>query len=430
MAAKDELDKALADGLNRAKTAKADSPHFFVLVLKGGTEGALLVDRKKIAPALIADAKKRSGGSAVVTGFCYFDRDASEMVFETKKVPAPAWAQVVRKIAQQDAGVSIKARFGLLTNPELIALEGEESQETEGQETPPETGQEAPTGTTPADLFAARAKALEPSLLTFLKGNGPRVNDVKIAYSQSKVVARKGDFDGANALLDKVEQWLKGGGESKPQSGDGKPETGAVRDRVKALLTRLEAVANVNPEKAKTLREVLKAVLAGSPAGADDKLKVVEAQLASMERAGQAAQDIAKSSPVRRASFHKARDQWNNARNMARTQMQKFAQAILSDPEAQEQPDWDDIRAAAQDLVKDLDAFDESLGEAVGRAASDETTERDGGLRDAQTLISKYRQELTGNGIFKLTDGGAYGNFQVAAVLNLALETVAKRLTT
>lgn len=427
MPVKVELDKALANGLNGAKTAKPDNPHHFVLVLKGG-EGVLMVDRKNIAPTQIAEAKKRSGGSAVISGFCYFDRETSELVFETRKAPAPAWAQVVRKIAQQDANVSIKARFGQLTNPELIAKENEDAHETESEETSTETEREIPTVTGPADLFAARAKKLEPELLTFLKGNSPHVNDVKIAYSQAKVLARKGDFDAAKGQLDKIEKLLKGEDSPRSESGGGQPGNGAVRDRVKALLTRLEAVADVNPEKVKVIREVLKAVLAGPPASAEEKLKIVEAQLVTMERAAQAAKDIALSSPARRASFHKARDQWNNARKLARAQMQKFAQAIVTDPEAQEQPDWEQIRAAAQDLVTELDAFDESLGEAVARAASDETTERTAGLRDAQTLIAKYRQELASNGLFKLTDGGAYGNFQVAAVLDLALEAVAKRL--
>jgi hypothetical protein len=428
MPVKGELDKALANGLSAAKTAKSDNPHHFALVLKGGSEGVLIVDRKNIAPAQIAEAKKRSGGSSVVSGYCYFDRETSELVFETPKPPAPAWAQVVRKAAQQDANVSIKARFGLLTNPELLASENGEAQETEREESSTETKREIPTPASPANLFAERSRKLEPGLLAFLKGNSPHINDVKIAYSQAKVLARKGDFDEANRQLDNVEKLIKGEDSPPPESGDGQPRNGAVRERVKVLLTRLDAVADVNPEKVKVIREVLKAVLALPSSSAEEKLKVVEAQLVTMERAAQAARDIALSSPVRRASFHKARDQWNNARKLARAQMQKFAQAILGDPEAQEQPDWEQIRAAAQDLVTDLDAFDESLGEAVSRAASDETSERTGGLRDAQTLIAKYRQELAGNGLFKLTDGGAYGNFQVAAVLNLALEAVAKRL--
>jgi hypothetical protein len=48
-------DDALAKGLSKAKTARAEKPAFFVLVLKG-SEGVLVVDRKKIPSPQIAAA--------------------------------------------------------------------------------------------------------------------------------------------------------------------------------------------------------------------------------------------------------------------------------------------------------------------------------------------------------------------------------------
>ena len=78
-----ELDKDLVDGLKTAKTKRC----FFVLVLKGGTDGVLLVSKTKIAAPAIAEAKKSSGGSAVVQGFVSYADGA--YLFETAKECLP-----------------------------------------------------------------------------------------------------------------------------------------------------------------------------------------------------------------------------------------------------------------------------------------------------------------------------------------------------
>jgi hypothetical protein len=110
--------QALKTGLTKARTAKSDKPMFFAMVLKGGSDGVLLVDKMKIAPAKIQQAKKECGGSAVVNGLCFGEEGA--LVFETPKEPGGTWAAAAKKMAQA-AGVSIKPVFRLGRDPDSIA---------------------------------------------------------------------------------------------------------------------------------------------------------------------------------------------------------------------------------------------------------------------------------------------------------------------
>src|ERR1700694_4720436 len=98
MAKAAELDMDLAAGLKAAKSKRA----YFALVLKGSNDGALIVSKTKVPPADIAAAKKQSGGSSVLKGFCQYEEGT--YVFETaKQAPATA-AQAVKLIAKRDAG--------------------------------------------------------------------------------------------------------------------------------------------------------------------------------------------------------------------------------------------------------------------------------------------------------------------------------------
>jgi hypothetical protein len=131
-----ELDKGLIDGLKIAKTKRC----FFVLVLKGATDGMLLVSKTKIPAPAIAEAKKASGGGAIVQGFVSFADGA--YLFETaKEAPATA-AQAVKTIANRDAGMPIHATFRLGEETEHEAAHGEETpHDTTTAKTEPQTEQ-------------------------------------------------------------------------------------------------------------------------------------------------------------------------------------------------------------------------------------------------------------------------------------------------
>jgi hypothetical protein len=112
-----EVDSELAANLKAAKSRRM----YFALVLKGGADGALVVGKQKVPPALITAAKKKSGGSAVIKGFCSYED--GKYVFETAKIVAATAAQAVKAIVKRDAEMTVNAVFRLSSDPELAADE-------------------------------------------------------------------------------------------------------------------------------------------------------------------------------------------------------------------------------------------------------------------------------------------------------------------
>lgn len=91
MADTHQLEEELTTGLKAAKGKRM----YFAVVLKGGADGALILSKQKIPPGSIADAKKKSGGSAVIKGDC-FGEDGKH-VFEVAKGPPPTPARRCRR---------------------------------------------------------------------------------------------------------------------------------------------------------------------------------------------------------------------------------------------------------------------------------------------------------------------------------------------
>src|SRR4051812_45812215 len=75
-----DIDPELATAIKAAKTGKS---MYFVLVAKGATDGALLVNKSKIPPAKVNDAKKEAGGGTVIRGRCI--GEDGTIVFQTAK---------------------------------------------------------------------------------------------------------------------------------------------------------------------------------------------------------------------------------------------------------------------------------------------------------------------------------------------------------
>jgi hypothetical protein len=93
-------DAELLTALKLAKSKKM----FFAFIPKG-SEGKLIVSRKRIPPKAITDAKKEIGGGPPVTGKCIGPLDG--MVFEVAKAPAPTLGAAIKKVAKRDTGLSL-----------------------------------------------------------------------------------------------------------------------------------------------------------------------------------------------------------------------------------------------------------------------------------------------------------------------------------
>ena len=114
MAKTQELDSDLVNGLKQAKSTRL----YFAVVLKGGADGALIVSKQKIPPTDISAAKKKSGGSAVLKGACFYED--GKYVFEMAKDPPATLSNALKTIAKRDAGLTIQPVCRKGTSPDLL----------------------------------------------------------------------------------------------------------------------------------------------------------------------------------------------------------------------------------------------------------------------------------------------------------------------
>ena len=106
---------------------RAEGREIEALLFRTGDEGGrrrrLVVAKNKISPAQIGAAKKKSGGSALLQGFCsYAD---GKFIFELAKEPPGTMGQAIRTIVKRDAEMTIGAVCRRGTDPELAAVGGD-----------------------------------------------------------------------------------------------------------------------------------------------------------------------------------------------------------------------------------------------------------------------------------------------------------------
>ncbi len=238
----DAANKALAAGLVKARTAKSEKPLFFALLLKGGSDGELLVDNKKIPPAKIQEAKTRSGGSTVVNGVCF--NEEGTIVFEVPKPPAGTWAAAAKKMAQA-AGVSIKAEFRQGRDPDSVS---ESSTETEEAEVSEDTAAD-----TAAAEWAQRFKVVGPKLMAALKANNGDVTKLQTVFAFVKEKANAKDYAKALTGLDTIEKLLQAtGGTTTPPPKDEAGKDAGLATWQKARETAVASLRGVAAKVAAT----------------------------------------------------------------------------------------------------------------------------------------------------------------------------------
>lgn len=135
-----DIDSDLLLALKQAKSKKM----FFAFIPKG-SEGKLIVSKKKIPQKVVAEAKKEVGGGTAVTGKCMGPFDG--MVFEVVKAVPPAMTASMKKVIKRDTGLTVL--------PDIqLAGDADDDEEDTGA-APPEAAASAPAAPTPPAPAAA-----------------------------------------------------------------------------------------------------------------------------------------------------------------------------------------------------------------------------------------------------------------------------------
>ena len=278
-----KIDKLLAANLKKAKMARAEKPYFYALVLKGGTTGKLLVERMKIKMGPIQAAKKAIGGSAVIIGVCYFDPKVKKLIFETVKRPVPTWNLLVKKLARDQAGLTIEVKFELARR-NLVAIkepeDDDKDEEGEWDEAEPDEG--AAEQQAALEEWNLEFDALKSKLAEAAKAGMPWAKELWLKQSRAGSVCRQGKQAEAENMLMQVEALFKekqsaaqASGANGAQATSAKPQASSSAAKAPVSLDGLQqswqaALKKVRSDEAKLVKAMV-ARFEGHPGLAEAK---------------------------------------------------------------------------------------------------------------------------------------------------------------
>jgi hypothetical protein len=403
MAKAAELDKDLVDGLKAAKSKRA----CFALVLKGASDGALILSKTKVPPAGIAAAKKQSGGSAVLKGFCQYED--GKYIFETaKEAPATA-AQAVKVIVKRDAGMAVHAEFRVNADPELLADEGESTTAT-----PP---QAPPDGA----LVAQRLHAMTPDIKAALAGpNKARVQALFVAINDH---IKNKDFAQAGKGLDELELLVKQGAPTGAPPQDGAD----VVKRLNAMTADIKA-ALAGPNKARV--QELFGVVGGHIKSKDfvQASKGLDELQTLLSKTGTAATGPAAGSKLSLVALAKSRFAWRTERTNAIAEIGRL-EAALNQRFKGVDSQKNALSAANARLDKLIKTFGPQLDDGLDYVLNGDEAARPGLVKQARALMDGFQKTIDGDEVMAALDGNeVLPDMAVTEPLRLALGKISEAL--
>jgi hypothetical protein len=129
----------LATALKQAKT-----PMYFAFVAKTPSLGTLLVDKKRIPPKDIGQAKTDLGGGTIFQGRCFHQEGT--MIFEVAKEPPGTLAAQLKKVMHEEAGVTFSTVEVRVNKVVEEGGEGDVPTPPPPPPAPPPTAKAAPAG--------------------------------------------------------------------------------------------------------------------------------------------------------------------------------------------------------------------------------------------------------------------------------------------
>jgi hypothetical protein len=302
----------------------------------------------------------------------------------------------------------------------------------------------APAGP-PADADAARSKEQEnhfkerlralggplaKALQDARKSDPTRAEQLEDLQARAFDLARAKQYEEGLEVLDELAAVLNG---VKPAPADN------AAARFKARLQRLSgeyarAAAAADLTRATQLTELFAGAARAARAGEYDKalqtLDELEAAFKAALRSAAAAQEVKKATGGNNVAFVKSKLAWDRGRKDAATALRAYQVSILTDPDVQADPRYNEIKRIVIGLNKALAHFDGSINDALD-AAANATNEADKqkAVREALSQVARYRARLEGNPALKVMEQGAFGSAGVYQRLAGALDELSRHLS-
>jgi len=252
----------LKSALKLAAKAASGKPHFFAMIIKGGVEGTLIVDKRKIASKLIDAAKKEFNTSTVVKGVCFGAEDT--LVFETPRPPAGNLGSIAKRMAQVHAGLSIKPEFKLGRDDEQVSEEGD----TPPAKSVPEAEETPSPEVVAKNAYDGLLARLQPQVRAARDAKSPALPKIATLFEFASTKAGAGDHRAAVQALQNLQALLDESAEpSTSSTPPAKVTTPAPDERAIAFNTRFAELAP----------KIKKATEDKAPGAAGARAKAVEA---------------------------------------------------------------------------------------------------------------------------------------------------------
>jgi len=447
----------LEKGLKQARK----SPRYFLLVGTGSKPLKLVVQKKPIKPAEIADAKKESKGTSAITGVC--QGKGGTMTFLVTE-EAGFKTVTLKDLIAEETGLTIKPEFEVVKELPEVKEDEEEGKEGEAAETAPQQDAAAkappapppppappapPSGLTAAQLTAALNK-LTPAIQAAVVANPAKKAEIlkPVAEFQAKIKAN--ELDAAKDLLVLINRTVKELGSTAPpvvtpsttesegaatesEDAGAKPHVEAADKKAEAeyekmhasLTDRYTEILRGQPSTATQIRGVMDFAIGKAEnndfTGGVTALKRLVALLDQAEEELKAeaidAQVDAEDEGRGVVAFRKALLSWEAARNSAVSKLRSLQATV-----AKQYPDAD------VDRLNDIfDEVDESLNDAlINCINAEDSGDRKHYNAVALDIIRDYKSTIDGSELVQGVDRNPFQeNFGLGDSLKKALDQVA-----
>jgi len=359
---------------------------FFAFVPKG-SDGKLIVSKKKIPPKEIAEAKKEISGGMPVTGKC-FGEDGT-MVFLVAKPAPPALSAVVKKVAKRETGLTI--------DPEFRVASDADAEEAEV------TGAPAAVASTPPAAPPAPATAAPPA-------DRAQPNVLGIQKALHKLGFYTGPLDGV--VGPPTQEAIK-----EFQQASGLPANGIVDPKTQAALAKALQGGTVAAGGAKAPPAPAPSAPPSAPQADAAGTPPTEQELAKLED--------------RRREFKKARAAWVAVKVKAEEDLEKVKDgarmAYLADPEQ-----FPKIVKGCKDIDAILDNLDDKLRDTLDQYASTPLKNQAKlhalGAK-ATEILDGYSEYVENNPLMKGIDNKEFADVVIHAPIKKALADLRKALS-
>jgi hypothetical protein len=152
----------------------------------------------------------------------------------------------------------------------------------------------------------------------------------------------------------------------------------------------------------------------------DEALQRIEGEARAAEAAAPADE------PPPAEAFQKSLRAWEAAQKKVRTDLDRLVTTMRD--RFEDEPEYDEVDAAAGEIVETLDVFDDALAVAIGAALQAGPGDRPARHRQVKGVLMRYRSELEASPLIKDLDSNPFAPVAIHKTLNDTLVALGKSL--